>query len=248
MARTLSLLEPLLRKLEETPIENLAGLRLPPNLGSPTPSIHQRIVKKIYGREAGLEIIQALQDAPAHALPVVVSRLRQKDEEWRRGQNEFSKMWRDVDTRNFYKSLDHQGITFKVNDKKGITTKSLVSQLESARAISLEQGTEMAYHIEFMLDDIDVVQDSMKLCLYALDRQPLSYSRFERKNIERFLRLFVPLLLMKDPNMFDAGFETSLPSADEDEMESEGEALNGEVDEGKGNINGALPLVFFEQM
>jgi paired amphipathic helix protein Sin3a len=246
MGRTLSLLGPLLQKLEEMPMEGGTGFRLPPDLGSPTPSIHQRIIKKVYGREAGLEIIQALNEAPTYALPVVLPRLRQKDEEWRRGQSEFNKMWRDVDTRNFYKSLDHQGITFKANDKKAITTKAFVAQIESARSLALERGVESSdfgYHLDFTFSDIDVVRDAMKLCFCALDRQSMLYNRFERRCIERFMRSLVPLILKKDFMEFDTAFGSTFPSASEADMDSDGEAPNL-PDGGEGRDGVASTYIF----
>jgi paired amphipathic helix protein Sin3a len=39
------------------------------------------VIKKIYGREAGLEVIQAMQDSLSFAIPVVLTRLKQMEEE-----------------------------------------------------------------------------------------------------------------------------------------------------------------------
>ena len=64
--------------------------------------------------------------------------MKQKNEEWRRAQREWSHTWRQVDARNFYKSLDHTGINFKQNDKKTITTKAFVGEIEGVRT-ELEQ-------------------------------------------------------------------------------------------------------------
>ena len=52
--------------------EERALFRLKPNFGGAGKAVHQRIIKKIYGREAGLEVLQAMQDTPALALPVVL--------------------------------------------------------------------------------------------------------------------------------------------------------------------------------
>src|SRR5229473_2159279 len=83
-------------------------------------ALHHRIIKKIYGREAGLEVLQAMQDTPALALPVVLIRLKQKEGEWKRAQREWNKIWRAVDAANYVRSLDHRGITFKMADKKAL--------------------------------------------------------------------------------------------------------------------------------
>lgn len=44
------------------------------------------MIKKIYDRERGLEVIEAVFNNPAIALPIVMKRLKQKDEEWKRSQ------------------------------------------------------------------------------------------------------------------------------------------------------------------
>jgi len=48
--------------------------------------IYQRVIKKIYDKERGLEVIESLLNHPAVAVPLVLKRLKQKDEEWRRDQ------------------------------------------------------------------------------------------------------------------------------------------------------------------
>lgn len=111
------------------------AFRLPADFGGSSKSIYHRAIKKVYGRDSqGLEVLQALQDCPGIAVPVVLPRLKQKNEEWRRAQRDWNRVWREVDARNFYKSLDHQGITFKANDKKYITTKSFVQEIENAKS------------------------------------------------------------------------------------------------------------------
>ena len=39
------------------------------------------------------------------AVPVVLDRLKQVDAEWRKNKREWEKVWREVDSRNLYKSL-----------------------------------------------------------------------------------------------------------------------------------------------
>ena len=42
-------------------------------------------IRRVYGEKTE-EIMEALRRYPAVAVPVVLARLKQKDEEWRRGQ------------------------------------------------------------------------------------------------------------------------------------------------------------------
>jgi paired amphipathic helix protein Sin3a len=65
-----------------------------------------------------------MQDSPALVLPVVLTRLKQKETEWECAQREWNKIWRAVDAANYARSLDHEGITFKMTDKKALSTKA----------------------------------------------------------------------------------------------------------------------------
>ena len=139
LARTIGILEPLVTRLNEMPLGERAALRLRPDLGGQSRWIYMRTLKKVYGKDAGTEVYQALQEAPAVAVPVVLARLKQKNEEWRRAQREWSITWRQVDARNFYKSLDHTGINCKQNDKKAITTKAFVTEIDNVRTEQEQQ-------------------------------------------------------------------------------------------------------------
>lgn len=173
IARTIGVLDPLDRKSAQMSPEERAAWKLKPNFGGSGKAIHQRIIKKIYGREAGLEVIDAIQHSPGSAIPVVVPRLKQKEEEWKRAQREWNKVWREVDAHNYYKALDHQSITFKAADKKALTSKAFVSQIE---AVMEEQMAKRAmlvdplfararprHQLEFELADEGVLMDCLKL-------------------------------------------------------------------------------------
>ncbi|KII93988.1 hypothetical protein PLICRDRAFT_99544 [Plicaturopsis crispa FD-325 SS-3] len=206
LTRTIAVFEPLSIRIDEMSPEERTAFRLGPDFGGPGKQIYHRIIKKIYGRDAGSEVIQALQESPGVSVPVVLARLKKKDEEWRRARRDWSRMWREVDAKNFYKSLDHQGISFKANDKKAITAKHLVGDIESVKA---RQATERAsrenplqhwahgslgFQLEYGFDDTSVLQDSLKMVYSFLDHSHAQYSLEERRSVETFLRSFVPLL------------------------------------------------------
>ncbi|KAF7327545.1 HDAC-interact domain-containing protein [Mycena kentingensis (nom. inval.)] len=217
IVRTITMLEPLSNKMASLSQEDRANYKPKANLNGQMKSIHQRVIKKIYGREAGLAVIQAMQDTPATAIPVVLMRLKQKEEEWKRAQREWHKVWREVDARNYSKSLDHQGILFKTADKKAITTKAFLTQIENAREQQIGKRaslidpllarTRPRHQLEFVLDDESVLLDGLKLTFSYLDRtQSTSFS--ERRRAENFLRSFIPLFFMLDPIAFNASFVT----------------------------------------
>lgn len=221
MAYTISLLEPISLKISNMSPEERSTFRLGPSFGGRSKSIHQKIIKKVYNRENASEVLQALQDNPAIAVPVVLERLKLVDSEWKKNKREWEKVWREVDARNFYKSLDHQGVSFKVNDKKTITGKALLAEIERIKAAqdSDRDGREeqeggggqytrlrtltsvqRRYQLQYSIFDPLVLQDAIKLTLYFLERNDsrqgggpsvLQYNAIERRRIEAFLRHYV---------------------------------------------------------
>ncbi|KAI9444070.1 hypothetical protein H4582DRAFT_2109296 [Lactarius indigo] len=132
--------------------------RLKPNFGGAGKAVHQRIIKKIYGREAGLEL----------ALPVVLARLKQKE------------IWRAVDVANYARSLDHQGITSKTADKKALTAKAFVAQIEAIMETQMARRAALVdplyararpqHQLEYEIEDQDVLRDALKLAFAYLAR------------------------------------------------------------------------------
>lgn len=212
LARTIAVLEPLAMRLEALTPDLRAAHRLRPDLGGPSPRIYERTIKKIYGRDVGAQVLQELQDAPGAAVPVVLARLKTKDAEWRKAQREWEPTWRAVDSRNFYKSLDTAGLSFKANDKKGITAKAFVAEIESARRVALDddmgaggvgkgkgKGKERQYPVVLEFADQGVVRDALRLVGAFLEHAQGAYSPSERRALERFLRTFTATLLPPAP-------------------------------------------------
>ena len=145
LVRTISIFEPLNARVDEMTNEERNSWRLKADFGGPSKWIYHKTIKKIYGRDSGAEVIQALQDCPGVAVRVVLNRLKQKEDDWRRAMREWGRMWKEVDAKNFYKSLDHQGLVFKSNDKKGITAKYFVNDIETAK---LEQKERLELELD----------------------------------------------------------------------------------------------------
>jgi paired amphipathic helix protein Sin3a len=180
LVRTIGVLEPLNHKIMGMGPEERALFRLKPNFGGAGKAVHQRIIKKIYGREAGLEVLQAMQDTSALALPVVLARLKQKEGEWKRAQREWNKIWRAVDAANYARSLDHQGITFKTTDKKALTAKAFVAQIEAIMETQMARRAALVdplyararpqHQLAYEIEDSDVLRDAVKLAFSYLSR------------------------------------------------------------------------------
>ncbi|GAC71740.1 gluconate kinase [Moesziomyces antarcticus T-34] len=223
--RTIALLEPIAARISTMDNEEKAAFRLKPGLGGQSKSIYQRVIKKVYGREQGLEVISALHDTPCVSVPIVLHRLKQKDEEWKRAQREWNKVWREVDARNYYKSLDHQGVNFKTSDKKAITAKAFIAEIEARklqqqqRRLSLDPTLprpKPRHQLVYVMDDTHVLADVLKLAFSYLDRATGSYSSNDRERIENFLRSFVPKLLALDVHEFEELLNGDVDMDDED--------------------------------
>lgn len=97
---------------------------------------HLNAITRIYG-EAGSQILELLRKYPAGAIPVILKRLKQKDEEWRRAREDLNKQWKEVNEKNFHKSLDHSSFYFKQKDKKQTSMKVLLQ--EAKKKLELEE-------------------------------------------------------------------------------------------------------------
>jgi hypothetical protein len=87
-AKVIQLLEPIGQQiLSMTPSER-EKYRMPIGLGGQSQAIYKRVMKKVYG-ERGPEVVADLFKDPCAVLPIVLARLKQKDEEWRFTQVSF---------------------------------------------------------------------------------------------------------------------------------------------------------------
>ena len=57
---------------------------------------------RIYGDKAP-EIIDGLKKTPHVAVPLVLKRLKSKDEEWRDAQKQFNRIWREQNEKYYLK-------------------------------------------------------------------------------------------------------------------------------------------------
>lgn len=196
--RTIQLLEPIAQRISTMTPDEKSTFKLPPGLGGSSLAIYQRVIKKIYDREKGLEVIEALHDNPAAAIPVVLQRLKQKDEEWKRAQREWNKVWRETEARNFLKSLDHMGPQFKTMDKKAINIKTLVNEIEVRSKQDKDKRInpltpKKKYHFDYLFEDEAVIVDAGVLIAHALREAPNRPNQVEVDGMLDFLKKFLPL-------------------------------------------------------
>jgi len=104
-------------------------------------AIHCNAITRIYG-ESGQEMLDLLVKNPSVAVPLVVSRLRQKDSEWRIVRERLNKHWKELAEHNYYKSLDHRSLTWRTVDKRAISTRTLIAEIKDRAANQGREGRE----------------------------------------------------------------------------------------------------------
>jgi len=143
---TIAVLEPIARKIDMMSDEEKNTFTLDNRLGGSSAIIYYKSIKNIYGDKAG-EIMNGLSNNPATAIPIVLKRLKQKNEEWRKIQRDWNKIWREIHLKNYYKSLDHLGIEFRANDKKNFNVKYLISEIETKAAETSRKQVHLEYNL-----------------------------------------------------------------------------------------------------
>jgi paired amphipathic helix protein Sin3a len=81
--KCIQLLEPIAQQMLSLPASERPNFKMPAGLGGQSTSIYKRVLKKIYGAEKGCEVANDMFKQPFTVVPVVMARLKQKDEEWR---------------------------------------------------------------------------------------------------------------------------------------------------------------------
>lgn len=92
--------------------------------------LHLKAIARVYGEHANV-MLELLRKNPAKAVPIILNRLKQKDSEWRRARHNHNPVWKEMQEKNYPKSLDHRSFYFKQSDKKALTTKSLMQELKA---------------------------------------------------------------------------------------------------------------------
>lgn len=220
----IALLEPIAHRIEAMSMEERANFKLRPGLGGQSVTIYERIIKKVYDKERGMEIIELLYSNPAQVIPILLKRLKQKDEEWKRAQREWNKIWRELDAKNFYRALDYQGITFKSNDRKAMAPKALVSEIENLQHDKkMKEGgcnkavhSKESYQFKFAFNNNGIFKDVTRVIYSFIDRQT-GYTSSDREKIRTFIQTFIPLCFQLD-DVVPEGMSHYADEVEEDDL------------------------------
>lgn len=101
--------------------------------------IHRNSIARIYG-DAGQEMLDLIVKNPSVAVPVVVQRLRQKDQEFKTARERLNRHWKELAEMNYYKSLDHRSLTWRTIDKRATSTRTLIAEIKDRAANGGKEG------------------------------------------------------------------------------------------------------------
>lgn len=254
---TIRVLESVQKKLSRLPPDDQDRFRLDDCLGGTSEVIQRRAVYRIYGDKAP-EIIEGLKRSPITAVPVVLKRLKAKEEEWREAQQGFNKIWREQYEKAYLKSLDHQGVNFKQNDMKALRCKSLLNEIESVYDERQEQSTEEGGvgqqgrnvsgsasssepHMVFTYEDKQILEDAASLIIYHVKRQPTIH-KDDKDHIKRIIQHFVPdLFFSRRGELSDTEEWTDEEPDPEEGGERAGSTTASGVNVNSSNTTGAAP-------
>ncbi|KAJ2359720.1 hypothetical protein IW150_007707, partial [Coemansia sp. RSA 2607] len=208
-------LTPIAQQIEQMDPEKQMQLTLPESFWGMSEALPRRALRKVYDSSRALEIIKAMHTHPAVAIPIVLKRLKQKDEEWRKQRRVFANIWRETDSKNYYRALDHQGLTFKSADRKTISPKHLITEIETRRREQQSmtedggmrsQSRKVAlalrhrYQLEYQFSEPTVIADVINAILANVGRQNSQFAPSEKEMMEKFFHeLFGSLLGIENP-------------------------------------------------
>uniref|UniRef100_A0A8C2WAV2 SIN3 transcription regulator family member Ab n=1 Tax=Cyclopterus lumpus TaxID=8103 RepID=A0A8C2WAV2_CYCLU len=226
---TIRALETVQRRMSRMSAEEQLRFKLDNSMGGSSEVIHRKAIQRIYGDKAH-DIIDGLKKNPAVSVPIVLKRLKMKEEEWREAQRGFNKIWREQNEKYYLKSLDHQGINFKQNDTKVLRSKTLLNEIEMLYDDRQERASEDATtpppsgaHMTQTYDDSQILEDAAALIIHHVKRQ-VGIQKEDKYKIKQIIHHFIPDML------FARRGELSDVEEDEDEEEEDEEDTDPDPD------------------
>ncbi|KAF7563944.1 hypothetical protein G7046_g175 [Stylonectria norvegica] len=235
--KCIQLLEPIAQQMLAMSPAEREIFQMPAALAGQSTSIFKRICKKIYG-EKGIDVVNDMYTHPFDVVPVLLARMKQKDEEWRFSQREWEKVWHAQTDNMHLKSLDHMGILVKQNDKRNLTAKHLVDVIktkhEEQRRERTLKGKAPRHQFAWDFGDKDTIVDLLRLMmLYSLHNG--QHSSQEKERILDFFEMFVPTFFDIPEEKYVDKLPKQQPDSGEEEVEDHTPA---ELTNGRSRRNG----------
>ncbi|KAI3502431.1 hypothetical protein L1887_30500 [Cichorium endivia] len=141
-------------------------------------AINLRCIGRLYG-DHGLDVMDVLRKNASLALPVILHRLKQKQEEWLRCRSDTKKVWAEIYAKNYHKSLDHRSFYFKQQDSKSLSAKALLAEIKETsedksiddhilQSITSGKKQNNIPHQEFKYSDLIIHEDLYQLMKYSV--------------------------------------------------------------------------------
>ncbi|XP_068580357.1 paired amphipathic helix protein Sin3a-like [Cebidichthys violaceus] len=237
---TIRALEAVQRRISRMSAEEQLRFKLDNAMGGSSEVIHRKAIQRIYGDKAH-DIIDGLKKNPAVSVPIVLKRLKMKEEEWREAQRGFNKIWREQNEKYYLKSLDHQGINFKQNDTKVLRSKTLLNEIEILYDDRQERAAEESAtpppsgpHLTQTYDDSQILEDAAALIIHHVKRQ-VGIQKEDKYKIKQIIHHFIPDLL------FARRGELSDVEEEEEEEEEEDMELDPDGPKKHNGLPGSSP-------
>uniref|UniRef100_A0A1D1YVS6 Paired amphipathic helix protein Sin3-like 3 n=2 Tax=Anthurium amnicola TaxID=1678845 RepID=A0A1D1YVS6_9ARAE len=165
--------EDLLKAMQDNTVKAESQIRIEDHLTA----LNLRCIERLYG-DHGLDVMDILRKNPGLALPVILTRLKQKQEEWSKCRADFNKVWAEIYAKNYHKSLDHRSFYFKQQDTKNLSTKVLLAEIKEINekkrkeddvlfAIAAGNRRPIVPDMEFEYSDSDVHEDLYQIIKYS---------------------------------------------------------------------------------
>ncbi|KAG6713221.1 hypothetical protein I3842_05G141700 [Carya illinoinensis] len=165
--------EELLEKINNNTLKTDSPVRVEEHFTA----LNLRCIERLYG-DHGLDVMDVLKKNAPLALPVILTRLKQKQEEWARCRSDFNKVWAEIYAKNYHKSLDHRSFYFKQQDTKSLSTKALLMEIKEISekkrkeddvllAIAAGNRRPIIPNLEFEYPDPDIHEDLYQLIKYS---------------------------------------------------------------------------------
>ena len=240
--RTIQLMEPLVQQIQTMSDQDRPAFQLAPGLGGASEAIPKRIIMKVYGRDIGARVMQEMFLRPTAVLPIILGRLKQKLEEWKATQREWEKVWRDQINKQFWRSLDHQGINAKNTDKKNFQQKTLTTEIQA----KYEEGKKdreagnlsKKHQLEYSFQDVEVIADAARLVTGCLESDRSGFNSGEVERIRAWFLDFVPRFFGLSGENFANQVRVEVPGSRDEEMQDgiENDSVPGMKPKSKGGL------------
>ncbi|XP_024382732.1 paired amphipathic helix protein Sin3-like 4 isoform X2 [Physcomitrium patens] len=200
-------------------------------------AINLRCIERIYG-DHGLDMLEAVRKNTSRAMPVVHSRLVQKEEEWTRCREVMNKVWSEVYAKNCYKALDHRSFYFRSQDKKALSTKGLLAEIKEMNekrrreddmmlAVAAGNRRPLLPDLRYEFSDMSIHDDIYQIIKYSSEEISSSPDHAERTM--QMWRMFVEPVL---------GLSSRSQGVEDMEEGVKGKSVEGKGEDGTGRKSG----------